>query len=502
MNNVEAVVPFTPNATTMNLPSEHMAPRILPQILNSRDMTATFVVSIYFASYATTAVAAGPAAISYMLLVGLTFFLPCLIATAQLGKLFPYEGALYNWAHKAIGGYWSFFAGFSSWFPGVLISSSLANLLITYAHSLNLPALSSSWEQGVAISVVLLIGGLVSILRFRIVQNIINVLVGCILVAAVLIGLSGAIWLLQGHPSSTNLSNWGSWNIKPDNYVMFGLLTFAYIGTDGPLNMAGEITEQHVIKKHLFWGGLIICLLYLTNTLAVLLVIGPKAAFNPFAMVTVVNKVLGTTAGYITAVCLMGSFFATVLVYNYLYARLIFVAALDNRLPKKMGRLNKQLVPARAILFQTSLAIAFTVFTFIIAPMIVQNNTSNNFANQVYNISQAAAALIWTISTAFLFICLLGCCLRHPERLRQRRILPIPLLWITVYIGLISCLLTIVDTLFFSWTSLIPNTQWWYLVGSLMLIFLLVSAFLSLLARSEARWQTMYDSVQKPNMLP
>src|SRR5690349_2147819 len=84
------------------LVSEEYIPRVMPRILSSWDMTTTFVVSIYLATCATTAVAGGPSALTYLLLVALVFFVPCLIATLQLGSMFPHEGALYNWTHKAL----------------------------------------------------------------------------------------------------------------------------------------------------------------------------------------------------------------------------------------------------------------------------------------------------------------------------------------------------------------------------------------------------------------
>src|SRR5690349_16348288 len=113
----------------VSLPSEDYVPRTMPRILGTFDMTATFIVSIFLVTTATTAVIGGPAAITYLVVAGVGFFLPCILATVQLGLMFQYEGSLYSWTHHAIGGRSSFFAGFCSWFPGVLICASLADLL-------------------------------------------------------------------------------------------------------------------------------------------------------------------------------------------------------------------------------------------------------------------------------------------------------------------------------------------------------------------------------------
>src|SRR5258706_9619887 len=94
------------------LPSEAYVMKAMPSILGRLDMTATFVIIIFFITNATTAVSGGAAAFTYWTLGAITFFIPCVIATAQLGVMFPHEGSLYNWTHKAFGGYWSFFVGF------------------------------------------------------------------------------------------------------------------------------------------------------------------------------------------------------------------------------------------------------------------------------------------------------------------------------------------------------------------------------------------------------
>ena len=237
------VTPSPPNLRSEGFTRVNMLP-----ILGTWDMTTTFVASTYLASCVSTAAIGGPAALTYLFLVGLTFFIPCLIATAQLGHTHPHEGAIYNWTYRCIGGYWSFFAGFCAWFPGILISSSLAGLLVTYiAQPLYPQLLDHPWQQSIAISLVLIISGIIATRPLRLVKHVVNALVVMMLLGTVLIGLACLIWLRQGHASATTFMHWSDWSFKPENFVMFGLLVFAYIGTEGPLNMAGEIKGHYVV---------------------------------------------------------------------------------------------------------------------------------------------------------------------------------------------------------------------------------------------------------------
>lgn len=481
----------TANHEIPALVSEEYIPRVMPQILTTWDMTTTFVISTYFVSFAAIVAPAGPAALTYLALLAVTFFLPCLIATMQLGVMFPYEGALYNWTHRVLGGYWSFFAGFCAWFPGILISSSFADLLVTYIQAMHKGWLVQPWQEGCVICLILLVAGIVSMQRFHMVQRLINMLAGLLLLGSLLVSASACVWLLTGHHASVDFTHWNNWQLKPDNYVLFGLVAFAYIGTEGPLNLAGEITGRHVIKRHLIWGALILFLVYLADSLSVLIVQGSHATdTDAFVFVTIVDKTLGKGLGNVTAICFMGSFFATILVYHYLYARLLLLGGIDRCLPLGFGKLNKDRVPAHAIRLQTIIAVIFTLLIFIGIPLVKLDSDPMKLAHQASLVSQAAATLVWAISAAFLFIDLAACYLRQRQRFHAYRMFPVPILGLCCLSGSVSCLLTIIDTLLNSWdVALISNGQWWYFVGSLTLFFLFVGATGSMVANSEARWQ-------------
>jgi len=480
--------PFVPT-----LISEAQILKWMPQVLGSWDMTTTFIASMYLVTNVTTTASGSAATLLYLLLAGLTFFLPCLIITAQLGNMFPYEGALYSWTHRAMGSYWSFFASFCTWFPSIFISSNMARLFISYAQTLLHLSLTTPLQQGLAISTVLLAASVISTRRLRRVQSLINTLAVLLLTSTILIGLAIILWFTTGHYTATSFGNLSSWNLKPENSSLFGILVFAFIGAERPLNLAGEMRERRVIHRHLRWGSVLIFVVYLTNTVAVLSIEGPQAASDPLALVTIVTNTLGQPFGAIITLCLMGSFFAAILAYNSIFARLLFVVSMDHRLPAAIHKLNRWQVPANAILFQALAAITFTWLIFIITPLIAAaagaNLAPTDFSAEVYSVVQAAAPLVWIISTLFLFIDLICCYLRDRQGFRQRCIFPMPILFSCTFLGIASSTLTIITTLLFPWTPLIPNTDWFYLIGSLTMTFLVIATFSSMLARSEAAWR-------------
>ena len=99
-----------------NMISEKVAPTLVGRVLNSFDLVVIFVALVLFIPNASTVQFAGPAAFVFWGLGFLTFLIPGGFVTAQLGRMFPEEGSLYVWTHKALGSFWGFFAGFAIFF--------------------------------------------------------------------------------------------------------------------------------------------------------------------------------------------------------------------------------------------------------------------------------------------------------------------------------------------------------------------------------------------------
>src|SRR5215831_218433 len=196
------------------LTSERIAGGVLPRVLNSFDMVAIFVAIVLFISNVPGFYGNGPVSITFLLIGFVTFLVPGAIVTGQLGFLFPGEGSIYLWTYKALGPFASFFAGFVAWWPGVLVlvgSGTVVSQLLQYIGGWTFPA----WLQGVVILLVIGVAASVASLRFRLTQNLVNVVFLLYGLAILLIGLSGVLWLVQGHASFTNF---GIFNAGPGGW--------------------------------------------------------------------------------------------------------------------------------------------------------------------------------------------------------------------------------------------------------------------------------------------
>jgi amino acid transporter len=483
--------PTKKTGTPDTLPSEEYVVKAMPSILGPFDMTAIYVSAIFFISNAATAASGGAVAYIYWTLGGLVFFLPCAIATAQLGVMFPHEGSIYNWTHKALGGYWGFLVGLCWWFPGIVVIAGSADIVVTFLQGLNNNWLVAPWQQGLAIFAIVTLSCVIGIQRFRTVQNLINIAVCLNLLAVVLIGTSGVVWLLQGHPSVTSFSHSADWSVNPSNFGLFGLITLAYLGTQVPLNMGGEITGQKVIKRYLLWGTVLVFVGYFVATFSLLVVEGPSNGATPFALVSTVDLVFGKLAGDITAICIICNFIIATVMYNCAFARMLLVGSIDQRLPVGVGKLNKYRVPANAIIFQTIAAIIFTALAFLIAPYVGKLGKPSDLAVEFFNVSFAVVAIMWALITIFFYVNLVRLYRRDRLWFHQRRIFPMWLLWTCIIVGPIGCVVTIIASLLYSWIPQISNTGWLLIVGGLTFACIVFAAIGSILATSEAAWQEM-----------
>jgi amino acid transporter len=482
------------------LASESYVERALPGVLSTPDLTLLFIIILFFITNVGNAAAGGPAGIALWVIGGILFFIPCSIATAQLGVLFPHEGSLYCWTHRTYGGFMSFFVGFAAWVPGPLLILATAELVVNLLQGLNAKWLTAPWSQGVALLVIIIFSCVVAIQRHRTTQNMVNMIVPLILLATALVSVSGLVWLLHKQPSATDFSQAANWNpFTTADLPLFGVITLGYLGVNLPLNMGGELAASHgraqrrAITGHLLWGSLIVLVCYLLSTAGVLIVEGQNASFVLAAPINTVQMALGPIAGDITAVCIMATLVMATIVYNYVFARFLLVGSIDQRIPHAWGKLNRNRIPANAIVLQTCIACALAVLFFMVIPYVgVLTGPPAHLAASFYFVLVGTATVLWAFATTFLFVNLLAHLFRQGDTLRQHQLFPSWVLGLSAVIGLLVGLAAIVDTILNSYDPPdIGNGTWWYLVTGLTVVVLLAGLIGGILASSEANWQKM-----------
>jgi glutamate:GABA antiporter len=378
--------------------SEQVAPGLLPKVLNSFDMVVIFVAIVLFIVQASVVQGAGgPVAFSYLILGFVFFLIPGALVTAQLGLMFPQEGSLYVWTQKALGPFWGFFAGFCAWWPGVLVMPAIGTLVVAMLQTIFPGHLGVAWQQGLVILAVIWFSAIVSMLRFRLTQNYVNFQFFFYAAAIFVMGLAGVVWLAGGHAAANSFAADRFFKFNSGNWTFFGFVILALLGIEVPLNMGVEVVHPKAIKKYLFWGSIVVMAAYLWATFGNMAVV-PQGENNATSgIIQAVDIAFGHGLANIVALVVMWFFITNMCVYNYSFARLLFVSGLERRLPHQMSHLNKQRVPDIAVIVQSVIASLLVIPTFILLK-------GNDAGTKVYLAFQAAVTVIWCLSMILLFL--------------------------------------------------------------------------------------------------
>src|SRR5260370_30425322 len=247
---------------------------MLPKVLGRFDMIAIFVAIVVLAVQGSVVEPAGASAFVYWILGFVTFLIPGAIVTGQLGIMFPAEGSIYVWTNKALGSFWGFCGGFCAWWRGTLVMVAGAVLVVNLLQFfLALPPfnvqnpLAELWQQGIIILAVIWFSSALSILRFRVTQNLVNGVFVIYGAAILTVGLAGLAWLLGGHPAANDFSR-NAFGLNSGNATFYGLVILALLVIEVPLNMGVEIRDRKAITSYLVWGSIAVMIGYLLLTSA------------------------------------------------------------------------------------------------------------------------------------------------------------------------------------------------------------------------------------------
>jgi glutamate:GABA antiporter len=449
--------------------SEKVAPTLVGRVLTSFDLVVIFVALVLFVSNSSSVQFAGPAIFVYWVLGFLTFLIPGALVTAQLGRMFPEEGSLYVWTHKTLGSFWGFFAGFVAWWPGVLVMGLTGTLIVALIQGIDPSLFTRPWQQGLIVLAVLWFSCLLGVLRFRFTQNYVNVQFLLYVFCLIMIGISGFVWLAGGHHAANSFALHGSSFTGWGQWTFYSLVVLALLGIEVPLNMGVEIKSENAIKKYLFWGCAVVIVAYLWTTYSNMLVVPAAKNNSVYGIIQTVqigiNHTLGSWVGFILVLI----FVSNAVVYNYSFARLMFVSGLEHRLPHQLGRVNRNKVPANAVIAQTVIAsIGIAVIYFPV------QSASSNYVLKVYLALLAGVTVVWCTSMVLLFADVFFARRSFPEKFREVQRTPWGVLALCGVVGVVADAAAVVLLFWAPWSPIFTKGGWDLAVGTITVVSIVV----------------------------
>lgn len=315
----------------------------------------------------------------FYLLMGLFFFLPTALVSAELGTGWPSRGGLYVWVREAFGRRLSFAVIWLNWLYNVIWYPTILALMAgTFAYLFD-PELANN-KLYMGLSVLLLFWAVTGInclgMKASSFLSTLGALLGTIL-PMLFIGCLGVVWLFQERPMQIEFT-WAEFfphnGAGEDNLAFLTSVLFGLMGLEMAATHAREMhNPMRDYPKSLFISLIIILVTIVMGSLAIALVVpsqdlslatGVIQAFQIFVNAYGLPWLLPVIAA---AICLGG--LSCVGAWVIGPAKGLLVASEDGALPSYFTRTNKQGVPVRILIAQAIL-VSSLCLSFILMPTV------------------------------------------------------------------------------------------------------------------------------------
>lgn len=315
--------------------------------LRQRDMVLFTVSAILLLDTLTAAASVGAPSVVWWLLLGLIFFFPFGLISAEMGCTYPEQGGIYAWIRGAYGGRWASRATWCYWVNTAVWMPAIFILFAGVFKQMFAPDLSLVWQIGIGVLLTWL-AVLVNVITLEVGKWIPNIgaLVKVLIFIAIIVG---AVAHVQDHGMANPLTletlrpNWSD-SLQYIPAIIYGMLGFELVsaGSEEMRNPERDVPRSILIS------GVIIISLYLCGTMAVLAAI-PAADINLVEGLVDTLKLFfgGSTAGsafvLVLGIGALYTFFSNGVTWALGCNRAAAEAALEGELPKIFALESKSL---------------------------------------------------------------------------------------------------------------------------------------------------------------
>jgi amino acid transporter len=299
----------------------------------------------------------------------------------------------------------------------------------------------------------------------RVTQTYANIQFVFYAAAIFVMGLAGLVFLLQGNEPANSFAaeNWNPFGGEalvlgiPALLTAFSFCVLALLGIEVPLNMGVEVKSSDAIRKYLVWGCIFVMIAYLWTSFGNMVTVPLEENNATTGGAQTVGIALGEGLGIVVALILMWFFLTSSMVYNYSFARLLFVSGLERRLPHQIGQVNRNKVPGNAVILQTVIASIITIVVFFIIGTFTDLDPNKPYLGML-----AGVTIVWCISTALLFLDIFFAKRANPQRFEEARRVPEWFLYLCGAVGFVANVLAVLFIFVGQWyPDLWPTLAEW-----------------------------------------
>ena len=322
-----------------------------------------------------TNAAAGLSIVSFYIIAGVFFLLPCILITSELATHYPKRGGVYIWVREAFGARCGFVAIWLQWIYNVVWYPSILLFIATNIAYL----INPEWIHYKIYMVPMVIGmflsaSLVNAFGMKIsgVLSTISAIIGTMLPMIILIALA-VHWIAVGKPLALPHPSWHDYlpHLQHHNHLaLLSIVLFSLMGIEMSAIHAAEVQQpEKGYPKALRISGAIILISLILATLAIALVV-PQHTLNIVSGMDQALSLLLNQNGLhwllpLTIVMIIIGSFGGMAAWVIGPTKALMVAAEDGGLPRILGRRNRHQAPTGMLVLQCIIVIALcSLFLF------------------------------------------------------------------------------------------------------------------------------------------
>lgn len=416
----------------------------MKKVMRLWDIVLMNVTAILGLRWLPLAAGYGASSITLWILAAVLFFIPLGIIASELATTWPDEGGLYVWVKEAYGEKKAFYVSWFYWTNIFLYYPSLLTFfVVTLIFAFNPSvAMHKFWVCGSILGTVWIMT-LVNIYGLKSVKKLANLggSLGTLLPGIMIIVIGFAAAFIWHHPIPTDYSlakllpNLGT----KSNIAFLSVLMFSMSGIELTPILAGETENpKKTFPRAILISAILIVAIYIIGTVAITLMIAPEkigAASGIMDALSLITKTLHLP--YLaTSIALMISIgtIGALAIYVVVPIKMFFESTKKGVLPKSFMKLNKNEVPSRAIIVQSSIISLIVIATSFLPSV-----------NIFYETLVLMATITFFIPYLMMFATFLKLRQTHPHIPRPYKVPGgKPLAWILASVGFMSVFLGIV----------------------------------------------------------
>lgn len=468
--------------------TELVPEQILPKVLGTFGLTATYVFIICWITGSSVMAGGGWTAIPMWILGIITFLVPAGMAVAELGNLWPGQGGVYIWAYRTMNEPLAFIGGFLSWVPVILNGASTPAIIV------QLMLLAFHTSLGLTVSIILqlvILWAEVGLALARLaanqkVMNITFIIYGILTATIFAVGLTHA----AAHGSGTPFS---SHDATIPNFAtggfLFGTVLLYLVGVETPFNMGAEfLSVKHSATRMIAYGSAALVAIYLLTTIGTMWALPTKDINSVTGVIGMLHVAHIPGLMEVAAIVLALIVFVAMTTYQVAYSRLIFVSGLERHLPRVFTHLNPRTRnPVTAVLVQG------TISSLILVALFSQSSMAN-----VTIYLTGGLSMIWLISGLFFFIPLVIARHKYADRYANEDFWRIPgglpVVYLVAAVGIVATLAGVYYSFATPWID-VPTSTWMTWLSGIALGTIALCAVVYIFGRRSAAKMSAPDAL-------